>query len=90
MVYGELGRLPLSIAIKLSHLNRMITGKKSKGSRIMYNCLKQTCMSATFLKGEKYLYECGLQYVWDFHQPPDFYCGDVLYRVNVHVIPMLL
>ena len=51
MVYGELGRFPIHIAIKIKMIGywgRLLLGKQSKLSKIMYDCLLSLYMCGVY------------------------------------------
>lgn len=72
IVYGELGLFPLEITIKcrmIGYWVRILTGKQSKLSYIMYNCLLQLDQSGVYsspwiayIKG--ICNDCGMSGVW--------------------------
>jgi hypothetical protein len=71
MIYGELGRYPLDIDIKLRNIlywSKLITGKDIKLSIISYRLLhllqNNNCEFAWLNYVESILNECGLSYVW--------------------------
>ncbi len=52
VVYGELGRYLLSVAVKkrvIGYWGRLINGKESKLSRVMYNCLLNLFNSGLYI-----------------------------------------
>ena len=73
MIYGELGRYPIEIDIKLrciSFWGRLVSGKQTKISHILYRLCKTMhdsnvpfCWMAFI---QKILNECGYSYVWNF------------------------
>lgn len=79
MVYGELGVYPLDIHIKckmLSFWSRLITGKHSKLSYVMYQCLLHldrlglyTSPWIAFVKN--LLNECGMSGIWLIQNVPN-------------------
>ena len=72
IVYGELGMYPLEIVVKCRMINywtRLITGKNTKLSYIIYTCLLQLYMSGIFISPwldciRGICIECGLSGVW--------------------------
>ena len=72
MIYGELGRVPLSVAIKtriVSYWHRLLTCPTQKLASTMYNIVSHiTHMGFNELKWSSYvksiLDECGLGYIW--------------------------
>ena len=71
MIYGELGRYPLDIDIKLRNIlywAKLITGKDIKLSIISYGLLylshNNNCQFSWLNYAESILNECGLSYVW--------------------------
>jgi hypothetical protein len=71
MKYGELGRYPLDIDIKLRNIlywSKLITGKDIKLSIISYGLLylsqNNNCQFSWLNYVESILNECGLSYVW--------------------------
>jgi hypothetical protein len=71
MIYGELGRYPLDIDIKLRNIlywAKLITGKDIKLSIISYRLLYLSqngkCQFSWLNYAENILNECGLSYVW--------------------------
>jgi len=77
MVYGELGRYPISIVIKvkmLSFWSRIITGDTNKISYLMYKCMYE--MDKQGIQEFKWINEIreildsvGLSYVWQEQNP---------------------
>jgi hypothetical protein len=70
MIYGELGRYPLDIDIKLRNIlywSKLITGKDIKLSIISYRLLylsqNNNCQFSWLNYVESILNECGLSYV---------------------------
>ena len=71
MVYGELGRYPIEIDIELriiSYWTKLIRGKESKLSTIMYHLSYHTYMTKNLpLKWIKFteniFHECGFSYI---------------------------
>jgi hypothetical protein len=73
MVYGELGRYPLGIDIKIrmvSYWETFIDGKQSKLSNILY----KLCLALSNIEGKNFIWlfsvkgilnECGLAYIWN-------------------------
>ena len=71
MVYGELGRYPLAIDIKIctvSYWAKFIDGKQSKLSNILY----KLCLALSNIEGKHFIWlfsvkgilnECGLAYI---------------------------
>jgi len=76
MVYGELGRVPLSITIKsrmVAYWHRLLTSPMRKLSSLMYNLLYHVTTAGlgeskwlNFVK--TVLDECGLSYIWQNQQ----------------------
>ena len=72
MVYGELGRFPLVIDIQkrlIGYWARLITGKSTKLSKVMYDCLLHLYSAGIYespwlLRIKQILDTCGLSYVW--------------------------
>ena len=72
IIYGELGMYPLEVSIKCRMINywlRLITGKNTKLSYVMYTCLLQLYRSGVYLSPwleyvRSILIECGLSGVW--------------------------
>ena len=71
MKYGELGRYPFDIDIKLRNIlcwSKLITGKDIKLSIISYRLLylsqNNNCQFSWLNYVESILKECGLSYVW--------------------------
>ena len=72
MVYGELGRYPISISVKkrlIGYWARLIESKESKLSKIMYNCLLNLFNTGVFVSPwvsqvKQILDDCGLSYIW--------------------------
>jgi hypothetical protein len=71
MIYGELGRYPLDIDIKLINIlywTKLITGKDIKLSIISYRLLylsqNNNCQFSWLNYVESILNECGLSYAW--------------------------
>ena len=72
MVYGELGRYPLDIDLKLKALGfwlKLVNGDEDKLSCKMYECLlwlhyNNIYSSAWMLYIEEILNSCGLTYIW--------------------------
>ena len=71
MIYGELGRYPLDIDIKLRNIlywSKLITGKDIKLSIISYRLLylsqNNNCQFSWLNYVESILNECGFSYVW--------------------------
>lgn len=73
MVYGELGRYPLEISIKLRIINywsKLLTGKPGKLPAILYRlCLRKTILYGQNIAWVDYvksiLDNCGMSFVWD-------------------------
>ena len=71
MVYGELGRFPLVIDIQkrlIGYWARLITGKSTKLSKVMYDCLLHLYSAGIYdspwlLRIKQILDTCGLSYV---------------------------
>ena len=73
MVYGELGRYPLAIDIKIcmvSYWGKFIDGKQSKLSNILH----KLCLALSNIEGKNFIWlssvkgiinECGLAYIWN-------------------------
>ena len=73
MVYGELGRYPLGIDIKIrmvSYWEAFIDGKQSKLSNILY----KLCLALSNIEGKNFIWlfsvkgilnECDLAYIWN-------------------------
>ena len=73
MVYGELGRYPLAIDIKIrivSYWEECIDGKQSNLSNILY----ELCLALSNIEGNNFIWlssvkgilkECGLAYIWN-------------------------
>ena len=72
MVYGELGRYPLEIELKVrlvSYWARLLRGKQDKIAKVMYDALYRSYvnndyMSKWLLGVRDILQSCGLNYVW--------------------------
>ena len=72
MVYGELGVYPLEITIKsrmINYWSRVIMGKNTKLSYVLYNCLLQLHTSGVYLSPwleciKNICIECGMPGVW--------------------------
>ena len=72
MVYGELGRFPLSIHLKLKALtfwHKLVHSKTTKLSHRVYDCLlhlysEKRYSSSWLLYIEDILNSCGLRYIW--------------------------
>ena len=79
MIYGEPGRYPLEIDIKIrmiSYWAKFVDGKQSKLSNVNYNIsplLSNTQINnfvwLTFIKN--IFNECGYTYIWDIHTIPN-------------------
>lgn len=75
MIYGELARYPLCVKVKIRMLNfwiRLLKGKESKLSYILYNVLHSLTQINNYnFKWveciQNILHECGLSYVWLTH-----------------------
>ena len=69
MMYGELGRLPVSITIKLrmaGFWGKMLTGKQEKLSYNLYQMLLSDWVNVKWIsKIKNILDESGLSYIWD-------------------------
>ena len=69
MIYGELGRLPVSITIKLrmtGFWGKMLTGKQEKLSYNLYQMLLSDWVNVKWIsKIKNILDESGLSYIWD-------------------------
>jgi hypothetical protein len=69
MVYGELGRYPLEIDIKvrmISYWCKLIQGKQSKVSTIAYKLLNfQNCKISAWINHiHKILNDSGMSFIW--------------------------
>lgn len=72
MVYGELGRYPLDISIKLRMINywsKMLSGKPEKLPLVLYKlCLRKYILGSHMIwlsSIKNILDSCGLSYIWD-------------------------
>ncbi len=72
IVYGELGVYPLVMTIKCKMINfwsRMVMGKNTKLSHVMYNCLLELHRSGVYTSPwlgyiKNICIECGMAGVW--------------------------
>ena len=73
MIYGELGRYPMDIDIKvqiMSYWARLLTGKQSNLSFLIYKCMYNLSLSNNinfdWIKFVKGVFDnCGYSYVWE-------------------------
>ena len=78
MVYGELGRFPLNVAIKkriIGYWGSLLLGKQSKLSKIMYDCLLCLYVSGVYSSPwicniKSILDSCGIHAIWINQQFP--------------------
>lgn len=76
MIYGELGRLPIAIDIKIrmvSYWSKLVNGKQSKLSSILYRLTRQSnenySIQYSWISCVKtILNDCGFSLIWDSEQ----------------------